>query len=95
MNGDAFRQVVPGIKVRADRRPVVDSALQQVLDRLVLDISHDVHLPVEIDHLLEAIVTAAENGELPADLELSRADAAVRMILAPHVRRVFKQRRNT
>jgi hypothetical protein len=47
--------------------------------------------PVDVQHVLAAIVLAARSGELDPDMKLSSDDQALAAALPPHVKAVFSQ----
>jgi hypothetical protein len=47
------------------------------------------NLPIDVEHVLAAIVLAARNGQLDANTPLSSDESALADILAVHVKTVF------
>ena len=48
-------------------------------------------VPVDVQHVLAAIVLAARNGELDPNIKLSPNDPALAAVLASHVKTVFEK----
>ena len=83
------RQIVPGISVSSSGEATVDPSLADVLFDLAIQLEDPTGLPVDVEHVLAAIVLAARNGELDAKTSLSSDDPALAEILAVHVKAVF------
>lgn len=83
------QQVVPGISISASGQATVDPSLADVLFDLALKLEEPTNLPVDVQHVLAAIVLAARNGELDPDMKLLSDDPALIAVLTPHVKSVF------
>jgi hypothetical protein len=86
---DSQQQIVPGISVSSSGQASVDPSLTDVLFDLALQLEGSTDLPVDVEHVLAAIVLAARNGELAANTPLLCDDSALADILAAHVKTVF------
>ncbi len=89
MNSANNRQIVPGIAVTASGQATVDPSVADVLFDLALTLEEPTNLPVDVEHILAAIVLAARNGELDANAPLSSDDPGLAEILAVHVKTIF------
>jgi hypothetical protein len=89
MNESSDQQIVPGISVTPAGQATVDSALAEVLFDLAIKLEEPTNLPVDVEHVLAAIVLAARNGELDRNAPLSSDDPALAAVLAHHVKTVF------
>lgn len=87
MSGDS--QIVPGISMDSSGQARVDSSLADVLFNLALTLEDSTDLPVDVQHVVAAIVLAAQNGELTTNAPLTADDSAIISILTPHVENVF------
>ena len=58
---------------------------------LAIKLEEHTNLPVDVEHVLAAVVLAARNGEVDANTPLSSDDPALAEILAVHVRTIFEQ----
>ncbi len=67
---DSQQQIVPGISVSSSGQASVDPSLADVLFDLALQLEGPTDLPVDVEHVLAAIVLAARNGELAPDKPL-------------------------
>ena len=71
------QQIVPGISVSVSGQATVDPVMANVLFDLAIELEGPTNLPVDVEHVLAAIVLASRNGELSPD--------------AVHVKTVFEQ----
>tara|TARA_R110002072_G_scaffold302068_1_gene483675 strand:+ start:5441 stop:5740 length:300 start_codon:yes stop_codon:yes gene_type:complete len=83
------QQIVPGITVTTSGQATVDPSLADVLFDLAIKLEERTHLPVDVEHVLAAIVLAARKGEIQPDRPLSSNDPALTDILAVHAKTVF------
>lgn len=86
---DSQQQIVPGISVSSSGQASVDPSLADVLFDLALQLEGSTDLPVDVEHVLAAIVLASRNGELAPDKPLRSNDPALAGILKAHVKTVF------
>ena len=89
MNNNDDQQIVPGISVTSSGQATVDPSLADVLFDLAIKLEEPTKLPVDVQHVLAAIVLAARSGELDPNKPLSSDDPALAKILAGHVKTVF------
>lgn len=89
VNDGDDQQIVPGISVTSTGQATVDPSLADVLFDLAIKLEVPTNLPVDVEHVLAAIVLAARNGELNPDTPLSSDDPALAEILVGHVKSVF------
>ena len=83
------QQIVPGISVTSSGQATVDPFLADVLFDLAIKLEEPTNLPVDVEHVLAAIVLAARNGELDPNTPLSSDDSALVEVLVAHVKTVF------
>jgi hypothetical protein len=83
------QQIVPGISVTSTGQATVDPSLADVLFDLAIKLEGPTNLPVDVEHVLAAIILAARNGELDANTPLSSDDPALIEVLVDHVNTVF------
>lgn len=83
------QQIVPGITVTSSGQATVDPSLADLLFDLALKLEGPTKLPVDVEHVLAAIVLAARSSELDANAPLSSDDSELADILAVHVKTVF------
>jgi hypothetical protein len=89
MNNNDDQQIVPGISVTSSGQATVDPSLADVLFDLAIKLEEPTKLPVDVEHVLAAIVLAARKGELDPNIPLSSDDPALAKVLAGHVKTVF------
>ena len=86
---DSQQQIVPGISVSSSGQASVDPSLADVLFDLAPQLEEPTDLPVDVEHVLAAIVLASRNRELASDKPLSSNDPALAGILETHVKIIF------
>jgi hypothetical protein len=91
MDSNSDLRIVPGISVTASGQATVDPALADVLFDLALRLEKPTGLPVDVEHVLAAIVVADRNGELDPNRPISSDDPALGELLVSHVKTVFEQ----
>ncbi len=84
------QQVVPGISISASGQATVDPSLTNVLFDLAIKLEEPTSCPVDVQHVLAAIVLAARSGELDANTKISAEDPTLAEVLIPHVKTVFE-----
>lgn len=88
---DGEQQIVPGISISSSGQATIAPSLADVLFDLALKLEEATNHPVDVQHVLAAIVLAARNGELDPDMKLSSDDQALVGALTAHVRSVFEK----
>ena len=89
MNESGDQQVVPGVSVTASGQAAVDPSLADVLFDLAIKLEEPTNLPVDVEHVVAAIVLAARQGELDPATRLSSDDPGLITVLIEHVKTVF------
>ena len=85
------RQIVPGISVSSSGQATVDSSLAELFVDLAIRLEEPTNLPVDVEHVLAAVVLAARNGELDPNTPLTADDPVLANLLAVHVKTVFAE----
>ena len=83
------REVIPGITLSSTGQATVAPGLGDVLFDLAVKLDDALPYPVDVQHILAAIILAADAGELKPDTRLAVNDVALETILARHLRTVF------
>lgn len=83
--------IVKGITMTAAGEVTVDPALDEPLCDLAIAFQGPEDLPVDVEHVIAALILASRRGEVPPDYELRPRDKALRAILLPHVRTIFSR----
>ncbi len=82
---------MPGISISPSGQATVDPSLADVLFDLAIKLEEPTQLPVDVEHILAAIVMAARQGELAPNTRLSSEDPALAAVLINHVKTVFAE----
>jgi len=90
MEPHGHQTVVEGISVSSTGQATVSPAVTGVLFDLALALEPSIPYPVDVQHVLAAVVLAAKNNQLQPDAKLSASDQALLEVLRPHVISVFK-----
>lgn len=90
MNHTPSEQIIPGISLSLQGQATVDPSLTKHLIDLAIRIDDDSKFPVDVEHVLAAIILAAKQGALSNSTDLSQIDDAMVGNLAEHVDTVFK-----
>ena len=88
-NMKSQQPIVPGLSVDPLGLATVDPSLQDVLFDLALALEQPTNLPVDMEHVVAALVLASRNGELDCESPLCAGDDSVVQLLVPHVKSVF------
>ena len=91
MNGNQNQQIIPGISLSKSGQATVEPALTNCLIDIAIKIDDDSQHPVDVEHVLAAIILAARNGSIATDTDLSSDNDFLISILAEHVETVFKK----
>ena len=91
MDNSGNHQIVPGIVVTSSGQATVAPSLADVLFDLAIKLEEPTSLPVDVEHVLAAIVLAARSGELNPNSPPSSDDPALVELLASHVKTVFSE----
>ena len=71
------QQIAPGISVTSSGQATVDPTLADVLFDLAIKLEERTNHPVDVEHVLAAIVLAARKGELSWSSEFDMHDRPV------------------
>lgn len=91
MNPRSGQQIVPGLFVTSAGEASIDPSLTGVLFELAGQLEGPTNLPVDVEHVLAAIVLAFRAGEIESTKPLSGEDPAVVATLVDHIKTVFEQ----
>ncbi len=80
--------IVPGISLDVAGQATVDPALADLLFDLAIQLEEPTNQPVDVEHVLAAIILAARNGELDSNRPLT-SDAELVAVLVGHVKSIF------
>ena len=91
VNDNQDQQIVAGISLSTSGQATVDPALTEVLIDIAIKIDDMSKFPVDVEHVLAAIVLAARSGAIAADAELSTDNDPLISALAQNVETVFEK----
>ena len=83
------KQMVKGITLSPKNEATVAPELADVLFDLSLKLEESTQLPVDVQHVLAAIVMASQTGELTEETDISHRDEALLKTIEKYVRVVF------
>ena len=81
--------IVPGISVNGSGQATIDPSLNDVLFDLALNLEGPTGHPVDIEHVVAAIVLASRGEEIDASEPIVANDTSLISVLATHVKSVF------
>jgi len=91
VNDNQDQHIVPGISLSNSGQATVDPALTEVLIDIAIKIDDMSKFPVDVEHVLAAIVMAAKSELIAADIELSSDNDSLISVLAKNVETVFEK----
>ena len=84
------QQIVVGVSLSASGQATIDPAVSHVLFDLAIGLEQLTDFPVDVEHVLAAVVMAARKGDLPPDKRLSADDEQLQQDLIRYVKIVFE-----
>ena len=91
MDDNQDQQLVPGISLSTSGQATVDPALTDELIGIAIKIDDLSKFPVDVEHVLAAIVLAVRSGAIGADAEISSSNDTLISVLTPVVETVFEK----
>ena len=91
MDDHQDQQLVPGISLSTSGQATVDPALTEVLIDIAIKIDDSSRFPVDVEHVLAAIVLAVRSGSIGTDTEISSDNDTLMSALAEKVEIVFEK----
>ena len=89
VNDNQDQQIVSGITLSRSGQATVEPELTDTLIDIAIKIDDKSRFPVDVEHVLAAIILAARSGAVDVHTELKSDDAALISSLAEHVETVF------
>jgi hypothetical protein len=86
---DRQRQIAPGITVSPNGQANIDATLTPILLDLAIALEDSTDLPVDVEHVVAAMVLASRLGELDAHARIASDDAALIATLAIQLPTIF------
>ena len=91
MSDEPLLKVVPGVHISPAGEVTTSPELHDVLCDVAGELEDDCDLPVDLEHVLAALIMAAKAGQISDDRRLSSNDTELRALLVPHVRMMFEE----
>ena len=88
MNSDD-QQIVPGLSVSTTGQATVDPSIADVLFDLAIKLEETTNLPVDVQHVVAALVLSARKGELDPTTPLSTDDPVLAAVLTAQLKTLF------
>lgn len=73
-----------------DGEVTIEPALDEALCDMAIDLQDDGDNPVDVEHVVAALILASRAGHIPSDYRLRPKDKPLRALLRPHVRTIFQ-----
>ena len=86
-----FLPIVKGIRMTPAGEVAIDPKLDGPLCDLAIALQGPDDLPVDVEHVVAALILASRSGHVPPDYELRERDKTLQAILRPHVRTIFQR----
>jgi hypothetical protein len=83
--------IVKGITMTPSGEVTIEPALDEPLCDLAIDFQGPDDLPVDVEHVVAALILASRAGQVPTDYELKPRDRSLKAILKPHIRTIFQR----
>lgn len=83
--------IVAGIAMSSAGEVTIDPKLDEPLCDLAISLQDDDDEPVDVEHVVAALILASRAGHIPSDYQLRTKDRSLRALLRPHVRLIFQK----
>lgn len=83
--------IVQGIAMTPTGEVSIDPHLDEPLCDLAIAMQGPDDLPVDVEHIVAALILASREGKVPSDYELKARDRSLKAILRPYVRMIFQR----
>lgn len=91
MTDEDEHQILPGITLSKTGQATVDPTATKNLIDLAIEIDDRSRHPVDVEHVLAAIIMASREGVLPESTDLAHANSELKTCLAQYVELVFEK----
>ena len=88
---DDTRVIVQGIRMTPAGEVSVDPKVDDALFDLAVALQGPDDLPVDVEHVVAALIFASRQGQIPNEYQLRERDKALQAILKPHIRTIFQR----
>lgn len=83
-------EIVPGVIIDSAGEATISKEMGDVLFELALEMEEPAGLPVDVEHVLAAMLMAVRSGELNPRQTLAGSDRQLVLMLLPHVKALFR-----
>ena len=83
------RQLVPGITLSAEGEVTVEPDLEDTLCELAISLQDATDLPVDVEHVVAAIVFGVQQGEILSHTRITTKDRGLADVLARQIQLIF------
>lgn len=87
------QQIIKGISVNTDGQASIDPSLNDILFDLAIQFEEPTGFPVDIEHVVAAVILAVRNNDFDVNTQLISSDKHLINVLTPHVKTVFTRYR--
>jgi hypothetical protein len=91
MSDELLIQIVPGVHISPAGEVTTSPELHDVLCDVAGELEDDCDLPVDLEHVLAALIMASNAGQISDNRQLASDDTELRALLVPHVRMIFEE----
>ena len=88
---DDLLPIIHGIQMTRGGQVFIDPKLEDLLCELAIDLQGPEELPVDVEHVVAALILASRKREIPNDYALHPRDRTLRKLLWPHVKMIFQR----
>lgn len=85
------QSIIPGIELDPQGQATVDAAMGRRLVELAIELEDHTQHPVDVQHVLAAVIQGVRCGELSAGQPLRSSDTTLHQMLARHVDALFQR----
>lgn len=84
-------KIAVGIELSPSGQASVSAESSERLFDLAIELEEKTGLPVDVQHVLAAVIFSSKAGEIDPETTLSSKDEELLDLLAPHIRTVFSE----
>lgn len=91
MSSDDAIPIVSGIRMTPEGEVSIAPRLDEPLCDLAIEMQGPDDLPIDVEHVVAALILASREGKVPTDYELKPRDRTLKAILRPYVKMIFQK----
>jgi len=85
------QELLRGIHISSTGEVTIAPELEEVLCDLAIDLQADDDLPVDVEHVVAAIIIGVQQGDIHRVTRITTRDPALRKVLARNVKMLFEK----